>query len=74
LKNTVGHPGITPRFWFWLTFAWIVIIAKCLLVPWVIGRWQIPIAPGWVIMPTLLLAVVATLLVLTRFGFGEPKG
>ncbi|HEY5551920.1 MAG TPA: hypothetical protein VIK52_08525 [Opitutaceae bacterium] len=72
--NTVEQSGITPRLWFWLTFAWIVIIAKCLMVPWVIAQWQIPITPGWVVIPTLLLAVVATMLLLARFHYGEPKG
>lgn len=66
--------GITPRLWFWLAVAWIVIIAKCLSVPWVIAHWHIPIAPVWVVMPTLVLAVVATFLVLARFRYGEPKG
>jgi hypothetical protein len=33
-------------------------------VPWVIRHWQIPINPGWVIVPTLIFAAVITLVVL----------
>lgn len=49
-----------------LEIGWAVIIAKCLAVPWVINRWQIPVHPGWVIVPTLILAVLVTFLALTH--------
>ena len=47
-----------------LEIGWALIIAKCLAVPWVINHWQIPVDPGWVIVPTLMFAALVTLLVL----------
>jgi hypothetical protein len=46
-----------------LEIGWAVIIAKCLAVPWLIARWQIPVHPGWVIVPTLIFAALITFLV-----------
>ena len=56
-----------------MSLAWLLILAKCIAVPFVIARWSVPIAPSWVVLPTLALAIVATILVLSRFHFGEPK-
>jgi len=56
-----------------MSLAWLLILAKCIAVPFVIVRWSIPIAPSWVVLPTLVLAIVATILLLSRFHFGEPK-
>jgi hypothetical protein len=52
------------RRWL-LEIGWSVIVAKCLAVPWVVSRWQVPIHPGWIIIPTLIFGVVITLVVLT---------
>jgi len=60
----VMPPVIPRRVRLWLEIGWAVIIAKCLAVPWVIDRWQIPVHPGWVIGPTLVFATLVTLLVL----------
>ena len=51
----------TRRF---LEIGWLIIVAKCLAVPWVISHWQVPVHPGWVIVPTLVFAVVVTLVVM----------
>lgn len=48
-----------------LLLGWILIAAKCLATPWAIARWQIPIHPGWVIVPTMIVATLATILVAT---------
>ena len=72
--NSIEHSDISPRFWTWLAIAWVLVIAKCLMVPWAIGHWHIPFGPAWIVVPTLIFAAVATLLLLTRFRFGEPKG
>jgi hypothetical protein len=53
------------RVRLFLEIGWAVIIAKCLTVPWLIARWQIPVHPGWVIVPTLIFAALITFLVLT---------
>lgn len=47
--------------WF-LGVAWIVILAKCVLVWWAMNHWNVPIHPAWVVVPTLLLAGLATAL------------
>lgn len=47
--------------WF-LGVAWIVILAKCVLVWWAMNHWHVPIHPAWVIGPTLMLAALATVL------------
>lgn len=45
----------------WLLAAlWVLILAKCVVVWWAIGHWNVPIHPAWVIVPTLLFAAVAT--------------
>jgi hypothetical protein len=47
--------------WF-LGVAWIVILAKCVLVWWAMNHWHVPIHPAWVVVPTLMLAALATAL------------
>lgn len=47
--------------WF-LAAAWVLIVAKCVLVAWAIDRWQVPIRPAWLIVPTLLFAALATVI------------
>ncbi|MDD2764769.1 MAG: hypothetical protein PHE83_12435 [Opitutaceae bacterium] len=60
-------PLVVPRrVRLWFEIGWVVIIAKCLAVPWMIARWQIPVHPGWVIIPTLIFAALVTLLVLAH--------
>lgn len=46
-----------------LVVAWLLIIAKCLAVPWAIAHWSVPIEAAWVIVPTLVFAGVVTVLV-----------
>jgi len=56
--------SVPRRVRLFLGIGWVVVVAKCLAVPWVIARWQIPIHPGWVIVPTLLFALLVTIVVL----------
>jgi hypothetical protein len=46
--------------------AWLLIIAKCFLTVWVVRRWNVPVDPAWVILPTLFMAAICTLLYLYR--------
>jgi hypothetical protein len=39
---------------------WMLILAKCVLVTWAIQHWQMPIAPGWLIWPTIACGMLAT--------------
>ena len=64
MQTPVTLPIVVPRrMRMMLEIGWAVIIAKCLAVPWVIAHWQIPVHPGWVIVPTLLFAALVTLVV-----------
>ncbi len=47
--------------WF-LVAAWLVILAKCAVVWWAVAHWQLPFNAGWVIVPTLIMAAIATAL------------
>ncbi len=42
---------------------WILIALKCIVLPSIFDRWQVPVHPGWVIIPTLVFAGVVTLLI-----------
>jgi hypothetical protein len=56
--------GTSRRMRVFLGIGWVLIVAKCLAVPWVITRWRIPINPGWVVVPTLIFAALVTVVVL----------
>lgn len=63
--NTVFHldevrqPVWTRRL---MLGAWILILAKCAAVWWVIDHWHVPVHPAWIIAPTLAMAALATFL------------
>jgi hypothetical protein len=51
----------------WLmAMAWILILAKCILIWWAVEHWQVPVHAFWVIGPTLVFAGLASLLWLTH--------
>ena len=69
MQTSVTVPDeVSRRTRLILEVGWAVIIAKCLAVPWVITRWQIPVHPGWVIVPTLLFAALVTLVIFVWRG------
>lgn len=45
---------------------WILIALKCSVLPPLFLRWQIPVHPGWVVVPTLLFGGLVTLLIATH--------
>ncbi|MBE2212325.1 MAG: hypothetical protein IAE82_00525 [Opitutaceae bacterium] len=45
---------------------WILIALKCTLLPGVFQHWQVPVHPGWVIVPTLVFAGLVTVLIATH--------
>jgi hypothetical protein len=49
-----------------LIVGWMLIAIKCAFVPDVMAHWQVPVDPGWVIVPTLLFALLISLLVISR--------
>lgn len=51
--------------WF-MAVAWLVIAVKCVLVWWAIEHWHMPFHPAWIIAPTLVFALLASVLWLTH--------
>ena len=49
-----------PDRWLFV-IAWTLIFAKCFAVAWAVERWAVPVAAGWIIVPTLVAAVLATI-------------
>lgn len=52
--------SLPERMRWFLGVAWALILAKCVVVWWAIGHWQVPIHPAWVVGPTLVFAALAT--------------
>jgi len=61
--DTMLAASVSRRTRLVLEIGWLVIIAKCLAVPWVVARWQVPIHPAWVIVPTLIFGALVTVVV-----------
>ena len=62
--NSNFHPlARLSRFdrWF-LGVAWVVIVAKCLVVWWAVPHFHVPVHPMWIIGPTLFFAAWVTVL------------
>ena len=49
-----------------LVIGWALIAVKCALTPYVMARWHVPVDPGWVIVPTLIFAILVSLLIIFR--------
>lgn len=47
--------------WF-LGAVWLAILVKCVLVWWAMVHWHVPFHPAWIVLPTLLFALLATVL------------
>lgn len=67
MQASLASPtGVPRRVRLFLAIGWVVIIAKCLAMPWLLNHWQVPVHPGWVIVPTLIFAALATVLVVVH--------
>lgn len=42
---------------------WILIALKCTALPSLFDRWEVPVHPGWVIVPTLIFGGLVTVLI-----------
>lgn len=49
-----------------LVVGWVLIVTKCAFAPSLMQRWQVPVEPAWVIVPTLIFAALVTFLVLNH--------
>jgi hypothetical protein len=45
-----------------MTIVWPLVLGKCVAVWWAIDHWAVPVAPAWIIAPTLVFAALATVL------------
>lgn len=59
---------LSSRMLWFMSAAWVLILAKCVLVWWAIGHWHVPVHPAWVIAPTLACAALATVLWAIHYG------
>ncbi len=51
----------------WLmAILWAIIVAKCIVVRWAVGHWQMPVHPLWIVAPTIIFAGLASILWLTH--------
>lgn len=67
MKALLREHGVVPRrVVLGLGIGWFVIVAKCAALPWLFARWEIPVHPGWVIVPSLIFALLVTSIVLTH--------
>ena len=76
MPKTLMKPAGMPRaVVVALVVGWIVITTKCLLAPALLVRWEIPVHPSWVVVPTLIFASLATVLAWTHdWGNGDRRG
>lgn len=49
-----------------LVIGWGLIVIKCVLVAWLVGKYHVPIAPMWVIAPSVAFALLCTWVYLRR--------
>jgi hypothetical protein len=50
-----------------LGIGWLLVLAKCVLVWWTCHTYSVPVHPAWVIIPTLLGAILCTVVYWRRF-------
>ena len=43
-----------------IAICWILIVGKCWLVTWLIGKYHVPIHPMWIVAPTVVFALICT--------------
>ena len=55
-----------PRVARLILACWVLIAGKCWLVTWLIKKYQVPFDPLWVIVPTLLFALLCTVVYFWR--------
>lgn len=61
-----SRPRIRRNVTIGLVAGWLLILAKCWYLPSLMMRWEVPVDPGRVIIPTLVAAVIITSLVWTH--------
>lgn len=54
------------RFERWIIAGWVLIIAKCVALWWLIDAYQVPIHPMWLVGPTVAFGLLATAVYIWR--------
>jgi len=55
-----------PRTGRVLLAGWLLIAGKCWLVTWLIGKYHVPLDPLWVVVPTVMFALLCTVVYYRR--------
>lgn len=55
-----------PRMERLILAGWVLIAGKCWLVTWLIERYRVPINPLWVVVPSVLFALLCTVVYFWR--------
>lgn len=64
--SSPSSASVSSRTRLVLFVGWALIALKCVWVVWAVERWDVPVAPAWVIAPTLAAALLATVLFVRR--------
>ncbi len=55
-----------PRMERLILAAWILIAGKCWLMTWLIEKYHVPINPLWIVVPSVLFALLCTVVYFCR--------
>lgn len=61
-----GAPARNPRVEKVILACWLLIALKCWLVVWLVAKYHMAFSPFWVTAPTVLFALVCTLIYFGR--------
>jgi hypothetical protein len=61
-----AKPARSPRVERIILIGWGLIAGKCWLVTWLIEKYHVPIDPMWVVAPTVLFALLCTVVYFRR--------
>lgn len=51
---------------FWIIVGWVLIALKCVAIWWACNTYSVPIHPLWLIVPTVLFGLLATVVYVWR--------
>jgi hypothetical protein len=60
--KTAPSPRLERLIWV----SWVLIAIKSVVVWWACAKYAVPISPWWVIIPTVVMAVLCTLIYYAR--------
>lgn len=51
---------VSVRVRWFMGVTWALILVKCVFVTWAVGHWHMPFNAGWVTVPTVIFAALAS--------------